>query len=99
VRSGRAKRLFGGWALLVYAFLYLPIAVVVIFAFDKPSATSLDSFHGKSVCDISPANIGNISVWNGGTTCWFGKGLHDPTYSSAIIASLKIFAPPSPWPG
>ena len=91
MRSGRAmKRLFGGWALLVYAFLYVPIAVVVIFAFDKPSSTSLASFKGESVCDIPPANIGNISVWNGGTTCWFGKGLHDPTYSSAIVASLKI---------
>ena len=93
MRSGRAmKRLFGGWALLVYAFLYVPIAVVVIFAFDKPSSTSLASFKGESVCDVPPANIGNISVWNGGTTCWFGKGLHDPTYSSAIVASLKIAA-------
>ena len=93
MRSGQAtKRLFGGWALLVYAFLYLPIAVVVIFAFDKPSATSLESFKGESICDIGPANIGNISVWNGGTTCWFSKGLHDPTYSSAIISSLKIAA-------
>jgi ABC-type spermidine/putrescine transport system permease subunit II len=28
------KRLLGGWALLVYVFLYAPIAVVVIFAFN-----------------------------------------------------------------
>ena len=34
------------WALLVYAFLYLPILVVVIFAFDKPSATSVAAFNG-----------------------------------------------------
>ena len=35
-----AKRGFTTWAMLVYAFLYLPILVVVIFAFNKPSATS-----------------------------------------------------------
>jgi spermidine/putrescine transport system permease protein len=29
-----ARRLLGGWALLVYAFLYAPIAVVVVYAFN-----------------------------------------------------------------
>ena len=28
------RRLLGGWAVLVYLFLYAPIAVVVIFAFN-----------------------------------------------------------------
>jgi ABC-type spermidine/putrescine transport system permease subunit II len=87
-----AKRGFTAWALFVYLFLYLPIAVVVIFAFNKPAATSLANFHGKSECDISPANIGNITVWNGFTKCWFGKGLHDSTYIGAIKTSLTIAA-------
>ena len=38
-----AKRGFTAWALIVFAFLYLPIAVVVIFAFNGPSASSLAS--------------------------------------------------------
>lgn len=85
-----AKRLFTGWALLVYAFLYLPIAVVVIFAFNKPAPTSIANFHGSNYCDIPPANIGNINVWNGFATCWFHAGLTDPTYIPAIETSLKI---------
>jgi spermidine/putrescine transport system permease protein/putrescine transport system permease protein len=91
-RRPRAKPLFTAWALLVFAFLYLPIAVVVIFAFNKPAPTSIAAFHGKNICNIPPANIGNISVWNGGTTCWFASGLHDPTYIPAIVTSLKIAA-------
>jgi len=87
-----AKRGFTVWAVLVYLFLYLPIAVVVIFAFNKPAATSLANYHGKNICDISPANIGNITVWNGFTSCWFPKGLHDPTYIPAIETSLTIAA-------
>jgi ABC-type spermidine/putrescine transport system permease subunit II len=87
-----AKRGFMTWALLVYAFLYLPIVVVVIFAFNKPAATSLANFHGKNICSIPPANIGNITVWNGFTTCWFKEGLNDPTYIPAIKISLKIAA-------
>src|SRR5205823_1037980 len=50
------------------------------------------SFHGQNICDIPPAKIGNLSVWNGGTGCWFSKGLHDPTYISAIKVSLQIAA-------
>jgi ABC-type spermidine/putrescine transport system permease subunit II len=87
-----AKRGFTLWAILVYAFLYLPIVVVVIFAFNKPAATSIAAFHGKNICDIPPANIGNITVWNGFTTCWFRSGLTDPTYIPAIETSLKIAA-------
>jgi ABC-type spermidine/putrescine transport system permease subunit II len=92
VRSGWAKRLFTGWALLVFAFLYLPIAFVVLFAFDKPSPDAVEAFQGDNICDIDPADIGNISVWNGGTTCWFAEGFDDPVYVSSIVASLKIAA-------
>jgi spermidine/putrescine transport system permease protein/putrescine transport system permease protein len=87
-----AKRGFGAWAFLVYAFLYLPIAVVVIFAFDKPSATSIASFKGSNICSMPPDQIGNVSVWNGPTTCWFGQGLHNSLYISAIETSFKIAA-------
>jgi spermidine/putrescine transport system permease protein/putrescine transport system permease protein len=87
-----AKRGFTTWALVVYAFLYLPIVIVVIFAFNKPSPTSVAAFHGSNICNIPPANVGNISVWNGFTTCWFSEGLHDPTYIPAIKTSLKIAA-------
>ena len=88
----KAKQGFTVWALLVYAFLYLPILVMVLFAFNKPAATSLAAFHGSSVCSIPPAQVGNITVWNGFTTCWFRAGLHDPTYIPAIITSLQIAA-------
>ncbi len=87
-----AKRGFTTWALIVYAFLYLPIVIVVIFAFNKPSPTSVAAFHGSNVCNIPPANVGNISVWNGFTTCWFKEGLNDPVYIPAIKTSLKIAA-------
>ncbi len=87
-----AKRGFGAWALVVYAFLYLPIVVVVIFAFNKPSPTSLAAYHGSNYCNIPPTNIGNIAVWNGFATCWFREGLNDPVYIPAIKTSLKIAA-------
>jgi spermidine/putrescine transport system permease protein/putrescine transport system permease protein len=77
---------------VVYAFLYLPILVMVIFAFNKPSATALASYHGSNVCNIPPTQIGNITVWNGFTSCWFSAGLHDPTYIPAIVVSLQIAA-------
>jgi ABC-type spermidine/putrescine transport system permease subunit II len=85
-----AKRGFTAWALVVYAFLYLPILVVVIFAFDKPSPTSVASFKGSNICDIDVADIGNISVWNGGTSCWFAKGLDTELYVTAIKNSFTI---------
>jgi ABC-type spermidine/putrescine transport system permease subunit II len=87
-----AKRGFTAWALVLYVFLYLPIVVVVIFAFNKPSATSIAAYHGKNYCNISPTNIGNIAVWNGFTPCWFREGLNDPTYIPAIKTSLRIAA-------
>ena len=106
-----AKRGFAAWAMVVFAFLYLPIAVVVIFAFNKPSATSIATYHGSNVCNMPPAQIGNIAVWNGFTTCWFSEGLNDPTYIPAIKTSLgslprrrssrpsSVSAPPSRWRG
>jgi ABC-type spermidine/putrescine transport system permease subunit II len=87
-----ARRGFGAWALVVYAFLYLPIVVVVLFAFNKPSPTSVAAYHGSNICDMSPVQIGNIAVWNGFTPCWFKEGLNDPVFIPAIETSLKIAA-------
>jgi ABC-type spermidine/putrescine transport system permease subunit II len=87
-----AKVAFTTWAVLVYAFLFLPIIVMAVFAFNKPSAAALSSFHGSNICSLPPAQVGNISVWNGFTTCWFSAGLHDPTYIPAIVVSLQIAA-------
>jgi ABC-type spermidine/putrescine transport system permease subunit II len=86
------KRGFTTWALVVYAFLYLPIAVVVIFAFNGPSPASLVGFHGSNVCDMPPTKLGNINVWNEFESCWFSAGLHDSTYIPAIKTSLGIAA-------
>ncbi len=91
-RSVKAKHGFTAWALVMYAFLYLPILVMVIFAFNKPSATSIAAFHGSNICNIPPVQVGNITVWNGFTSCWFSAGLHDPTYIPAIVVSLQIAA-------
>jgi ABC-type spermidine/putrescine transport system permease subunit II len=87
-----AKRGFGAFALLVYAFLYLPIAVVVLFAFNEPSPAAVAASDGQNLCDLSAQQLGNVAVWNGGMTCWFGKGLGDSTYTSAIVTSIKIAA-------
>src|SRR5512132_2479778 len=78
--------------MLVYAFLYLPILVVVVFAFDKPSATSIATFKGSNICDIQPAAIATISVWNAFTPCWLPRGLHTSLYTSAIQTSFFIAA-------
>ena len=91
-RRIKAKHGFAAWAVAVYAFLYLPILVMALFAFNKPSAVALASYHGSNVCNIPPAQIGNITVWNGFTSCWFSAGLHDPTYIPAIEVSLQIAA-------
>jgi ABC-type spermidine/putrescine transport system permease subunit II len=91
-RRPKAKHAFGAWALVVYAFLYLPILVMALFAFNGPSATSLTSYHGSNVCNIPPTQLGNTTVWNEFTTCWFSAGLHDPTYIPAIETSLRIAA-------
>ncbi len=87
-----AKHLFAAWAACVFAFLYLPIAVMVLFAFNTPSPVALADFHGSNVCNIPPTQLGNMTVWNGFTTCWFSAGLHDQTYIPAIVTSLKIAA-------
>jgi ABC-type spermidine/putrescine transport system permease subunit II len=86
-----AKLGFTAWALVMFAFLYLPIAVMALFAFNKPAPVALVGFHGN-ICSIPPEKLGNIAVWNGATTCWFSAGLHDPTYIPAIIVSLQIAA-------
>jgi ABC-type spermidine/putrescine transport system permease subunit II len=91
-RRLRAKHAFTAWAIVMYAFLFLPILVMVIFAFNKPSPAALATFHGSSICSLPPAQVGNIAVWNGFTSCWFSAGLHDPTYIPAIITSLEIAA-------
>jgi ABC-type spermidine/putrescine transport system permease subunit II len=91
-RRFSAKQGFTAWALLMYAFLFLPILVMVIFAFNKPSAASIAAYHGSNICAIPPAQVGNITVWNGFTSCWFSAGLHDPTYIPAIVISLQIAA-------
>lgn len=87
-----AKRGFATWALVVYAFLYLPIIVVVVFAFNKPSPASVAAYKGSNICDMSPVQIGNVNVWNGFTSCWFREGLNDSTYVPAIKTSLGIAA-------
>jgi ABC-type spermidine/putrescine transport system permease subunit II len=87
-----AKHGFTAWAVLVYAFLFLPILVMAVFAFNKPSAAALASFHGTNICTLPPAQVGNIAIWNGFTSCWFSAGLHDPTYIPAIATSLQIAA-------
>ena len=88
----RAKYAFTAWAVVVYAFLFLPILVMAVFAFNKPAPVALAAFHGSNVCTIPPTQIGNITVWNGFTSCWFSAGLHDPTYIPAIVTSLQIAA-------
>src|SRR4249919_1778526 len=65
---------------------------MAVFAFNKPSPAALAGFHGSNICGIPPAQIGNITVWNGFTACWFSAGLHDPTYIPAIVTSLQIAA-------
>ena len=39
-----AKRAFTAWALVVFAFLYLPILVMAVFAFNRPSVAALANF-------------------------------------------------------
>ena len=92
-RRAGGRTLFTAWAVAIYAFLYLPILVMVVFAFDRPSAAALaDVGHVSNICSLPPDQIGNITVWNGFTTCWFSAGLHDPTFIPAILTSLQIAA-------
>ena len=91
-RRPKAKTAFTVWAVIVFVFLYLPIAVMALFAFNKPSAVAVAANPHLSVCAIPAEQLGNVSVWNGFTTCWFSAGLHDPTYIPAIITSAEIAA-------
>jgi ABC-type spermidine/putrescine transport system permease subunit II len=91
-RLPKAKIAFTTWAMISFVFLYLPILVMAIFAFNKPSSVALASYHGSNFCTLPPDKIGNIAVWNGPTTCWFKAGLTDPTYIPAILVSLEIAA-------
>jgi ABC-type spermidine/putrescine transport system permease subunit II len=91
-RVTSAKAGFTVWAVIVFAFLYLPILVMALFAFNKPSAAALANYTGTDYCSLPPDKIGNIAVWNGFTTCWFSAGLHDQTYIPAIITSAEIAA-------
>jgi len=86
----KAKHGFRLWAAVVFVFLYLPIAVVVIFAFNRPAAASLAGKHLSNVCSLPPDAVGNITVWNGFASCWFGQGLSSTTYLPAIETSLRI---------
>src|SRR4029077_16850557 len=87
--GGRA--FFTAWAIPFSPFLPLPILVMVVFAFDRPSAAALaDVGHVSNICTLPPDQIGNITVWNGFTTCWFSAGLHDPTFIPAILPSPQI---------
>ena len=88
--SNRSKTGFSVWAVVVFIFLYLPIVVMVLFAFNKPSAVALANNPGVDPCSLPATQIGNVSVWNGFTTCWFPAALHDPTYIPAIITSAQI---------
>jgi ABC-type spermidine/putrescine transport system permease subunit II len=87
-----AKRGFTAWAIVLFAFLYLPILVMVVFAFDKPSPTAVAAAHRSNICSLPADQIGNVTVWNGFTSCWFGTGLRDPVYIHAIVTSLEIAA-------
>jgi ABC-type spermidine/putrescine transport system permease subunit II len=89
-RIGKAKLGFTVWAALAFAFLYLPIVVMVVFAFNKPSAAAVENLPSYEIGSLSPDQVGNVSVWNGFTPDWFPAGLRDPTYIPAIVTSLEI---------
>lgn len=91
-KAQRAKAGFTAWAVLVFVFLYLPIAVMALFAFNLPAPEALAANPDVSPCAIPSTQIGNVSVWNGFTTCWFPAGLEDPAYIPAIITSAQIAA-------
>ncbi len=87
----RSKIGFTVWAGIVFAFLYLPILVMAVFAFNRPSAAAVENLpQHYQVAQLSPDQVGNVSVWNGFTPDWFSAGLHDPTYIPAIITSFEI---------
>ncbi|MBE0529173.1 MAG: ABC transporter permease, partial [Thermoleophilia bacterium] len=71
-------------------FLFLPIFVMIVFAFNRPSAASLPIFDGVDLSLLSPEKVGNVMVWNGFTLGWFPAALRNPTYLPAIVKSLQI---------
>ena len=85
-----AKFGFTVWAWLVFGFLYLPIVVMAVFAFNKPSAAAVENIHVTSVAKLTPDQVGNVAVWNGFTPGWFSAGIHNPTYIPSILTSLEI---------
>jgi len=89
-RRPGSKLAFTLWAAVAFAFLYLPILVMVVFAFNKPSAATVRNLGEYDVGSLAPDQVGNVSVWNGFTTGWFAAGLQDPTYIPAIVTSLQI---------
>lgn len=89
-RVSKTKLGFTVWAAIMFAFLYLPILVMVIFAFNKPSAAAVADLTDYDIGSLSAAQVGNVSVWNGFTPDWFSAGLHDPTYIPAIVTSMEI---------
>jgi len=86
----KPKLLFTAWAVIVYAFLFLPIFVMAIFAFNRPSVASLPNFDGSNMSLLSPEQIGNVSLWNGFTHGWFAVGLRSSLYLPAIVKSMEI---------
>jgi len=86
----KPKLLFTVWAVITFVFLFLPIFVMIVFAFNRPSAASLPIFDGVDLSLLSPEKVGNVMVWNGFTHGWFAAALRNPTYLPAIVKSLQI---------
>jgi spermidine/putrescine transport system permease protein/putrescine transport system permease protein len=78
------------WAVITFVFLFLPIFVMVVFAFNRPSLASAPDFDGSNMSSLSPAQIGDVTLWNGFTDGWFAVALHNPLYIPAIIKSAEI---------
>ena len=86
----KPKLLFTVWAMITFVFLFLPIFVMVVFAFNRPSLASAPNFDGSNMSSLSPAQIGDVTLWNGFTHGWFSVALHNPLYLPAIIKSAEI---------
>jgi len=86
----KPKLLFTVWAVITFVFLFLPIFVMVVFAFNRPSLASMPNFDGSNMSALSPAQIGDVTLWNGFTHGWFSVALHSPLYLPAIIKSAEI---------
>ena len=86
----KPKLFYTAWAVMVYIFLFLPILVMIVFAFNAPSNVSLSSLDGIDLSTLSPEKIGNVTLWNGFTVGWFAVALKSTLYIPAIINSAKI---------